>query len=47
VKFYYQCAVLDGGEVDIYYIPAKPQTADGLSKPLSQLNFQGSVILLV
>jgi hypothetical protein len=39
VKFHYQRAVLDSGEIDIQYILTKLQAADGLTKPLGLAEF--------
>ncbi|KAJ5267498.1 hypothetical protein N7478_010306 [Penicillium angulare] len=39
VKFHYQRAVLDAGEIELQYIPTKEQAADGLTKPLGPTSF--------
>jgi hypothetical protein len=39
VKFHYQRAVLDAGEIELQYIPTGEQAADGLTKPLGPTAF--------
>jgi hypothetical protein len=39
VKFHYQRAVIDSGEIDLQYIPTDLQAADGLTKPLAPKPF--------
>jgi hypothetical protein len=39
VKFHYQRAVLDAGEIQLQYIPTGEQAADGLTKPLGPMAF--------
>ncbi|OKP10475.1 Copia protein, partial [Penicillium subrubescens] len=39
VKFHYQRAVLNSGEINLEYIPTEEQAADGLTKPLGPSPF--------
>jgi hypothetical protein len=39
VKFHYQRAVLNSGEINLEYIPSEEQAADGLTKPLGPSPF--------
>ena len=39
VKFHYQRAVLDAGEIGLEYVPTEEQAADGLTKPLGPTSF--------
>jgi hypothetical protein len=39
VKFHYQRAVLNGGEIGLQYVPTEEQAADGLTKPLGPTSF--------
>ena len=39
VKFHYQRAVLDVGEIGLQYVPTEEQAADGLIKPLGPTSF--------
>ncbi|CEJ62231.1 hypothetical protein PMG11_10737 [Penicillium brasilianum] len=39
VKFHYQRAVLNSGEISLEYIPTEEQAADGLTKPLGPSPF--------
>ncbi|KAJ5708155.1 hypothetical protein N7488_007956 [Penicillium malachiteum] len=46
VKFHYQRAVLDTGEIGLQYIPTEEQAADGLTKPLGPTSFAKHFSLL-
>lgn len=39
VKFHYQRAVLDTGEIGLQYVPTEEQAADDLTKPLGPTSF--------
>lgn len=39
VKFHYQRAVLNAGEIGLQYVPTGEQAADGLTKPLGPTAF--------
>ena len=39
VKFHYQRAVLNAGEIELQYVPTEEQAADGLTKPLGPTAF--------
>jgi hypothetical protein len=39
VKFHYQRAVLNAGEIGLQYVPTEEQAADGLTKPLGPTAF--------
>ena len=39
VKFHYQRAVLEKGDIDIRYVPTRLEAADGLTKPLGPAEF--------
>ena len=43
VKFRYQRAVLNAGEINLQYIPTKEQAADGLNKPWGPSDLPTSV----
>ena len=39
VKFHYQRAVLETGEIGLQYVPTEEQAADDLTKPLGPTSF--------
>lgn len=39
VKFHYQRAVLDTGEIGLQYVPTEEQAAHGLTKPMGPTSF--------
>ena len=39
MKFHYQRAVLDTGEIGLQYVPTEEQAADDLTKPLGPTSF--------
>jgi hypothetical protein len=44
VKFHYQRAVLNAGEIGLQYVSIEEQAADGLTKPLGPQSLSSFVV---